>query len=262
MSCVTPSRSSPANMFDMLKRQMAGDGCARAICGQSCEDAKGQNPLPRASFWISVVFLTIFSAIHVSAAPTPQEVKAQLAITDTSLGIQSSFPGPKAAPAEQKFVLSERFADAFLWTAIILGGGALAFVLRDILPGGYARRAAWQVLDDADAAAAVASRDDVASTADDLARLGRFNEAVHLLLLTSLADLRRKLDTTFADSLTSREILRHVTLSDDGKVAFAALVGRVEPLHFGDRVADAADYAACRNSFDHLTAALAAGSKP
>ncbi len=48
----------------------------------------------------------------------------------------------------------------------------------------------------------------VLGAADELAAEGRFVEAMHVLLLQALADMRRRLDEQFADSLTSREILR------------------------------------------------------
>ena len=96
--------------------------------------------------------------------------------------------------------------------------------------------------------------------ADDLAGQGRFVEAMHLLLLQTLADLRQRLGVEFADSLTSREILRHTQLSDPNWILLQDIVARVEWCHFGGYPAALADYVACRQSFDALLASVHAGN--
>jgi hypothetical protein len=77
-----------------------------------------------------------------------------------------------------------------------------------------------------------------------------------VLLLQGLADIRQGLDEQFADSLTSREILRHTKLSDTGRAALRDIVSRVEWTYFGDHPAALADYEACRASFNALVQAL------
>jgi hypothetical protein len=94
--------------------------------------------------------------------------------------------------------------------------------------------------------------------ADDLARQGRYSEAMHLLLLKSLNELRRNLGINFAASLTSREILRRVQLSDLGRRALAAIIQSVERIYFGGQEAGQADYSECRQHFDVLRHSLAA----
>ncbi len=64
--------------------------------------------------------------------------------------------------------------------------------------------------------------------ADELAAAGRFVEAMHVLLLQGLAEIRQRLDEQFADSLTSREILRSTRLSDAGRSSLRDIVARVE----------------------------------
>jgi hypothetical protein len=95
------------------------------------------------------------------------------------------------------------------------------------------------------------------AAADDLARQGRFVEAMHILLLQSLADIRRRLGIEFADSLTSREILRGTRLPQQGRASLRAIVAAVEWTHFGGYPAALADYDACRRSFEELHQALA-----
>ncbi len=104
--------------------------------------------------------------------------------------------------------------------------------------------------------AAVRPAADVMIAADELARQGRFVEAIHTLLLQGLADIRQRLDEQFADSLTSREILRSARLPDRGRAPLRDLIARVEWTYFGEHPAGAADYAACRASFGELAQAL------
>jgi hypothetical protein len=92
--------------------------------------------------------------------------------------------------------------------------------------------------------------------ADELAQQGRFVDAMHVLLLQGLADIRRHLDEQFADSLTSREILRSTKLSDQGRVSLRDIISRVEWTYFGEHPAGSSDYAACRDSFNALARAL------
>jgi len=92
--------------------------------------------------------------------------------------------------------------------------------------------------------------------ADDLAARGNFAEAMHVLLLRSVDELRRYLSVSIAASLTSREILRHISLPQEGSFAFADIIDRVEISYFGAHHPCADDYKACRSSFDALTGVL------
>jgi hypothetical protein len=96
----------------------------------------------------------------------------------------------------------------------------------------------------------------VLAAADELAREGRYAEAMHVLLLRGLADIRARLDEPFADSLTSREILRSTRLPERARDSLRDVVGRVEWTYFGEYPAGQEDYAACRVSFNALEQAL------
>ena len=100
----------------------------------------------------------------------------------------------------------------------------------------------------------------VLGAADELAADGRFVEAMHVLLLQGLADIRRDLDEQFADSLTSREILRSTRLSDAGRGSLREIINRVEWTYFGEHPAALPDYVACRASFNALAQALHGGA--
>jgi Domain of unknown function (DUF4129) len=145
-----------------------------------------------------------------------------------------------------------------LWGALILAGGLLLyFFVKEALPGIFPEgRGGWQESGGDPAAAAQQAQAAAASSAEALARDGRFAEAMHVLLLYSLAELRRRLQVHFADSLTSREILRQARISEAGRASLGDIVARVERSHFGDQAAGPADYRLCRDSFDRLAAAL------
>jgi hypothetical protein len=134
----------------------------------------------------------------------------------------------------------------------------LIYVLRDAIPGlGRGRPDDWSY----DGAGpglgdGMRSASESLASADALAALGRFAEAMHVLLLYSLTEIRRRLRVEFADSLTSREIVRSARLPDAGKAALTGIVARVEAVYFGDHPADRADYESCRNGFVALQSVL------
>ena len=98
-------------------------------------------------------------------------------------------------------------------------------------------------------AAAEAIIDRPLEDADELARRGRFAEAIHTLLLRTLQELVRSAAVRVAPAMTSREILARVPLLADARSALADLITAVEITHFGDEPANAADYDRCRQQF-------------
>ena len=91
-----------------------------------------------------------------------------------------------------------------------------------------------------------------AAMADDMAAAGDFAGAMHLILIESVGELRRRLAVPIAASLTSREILERAPLSGEERAALARIVSGVEISYFGTYQPGAAEYAACRGSFESL----------
>ena len=109
---------------------------------------------------------------------------------------------------------------------------------------------------------AAAMRMETASAeADDLAGAGSFAEAIHVLLLRSVSEMRRRLNNPIAESLTSREILRITGLSPEMRDSFAAIVGSVEISRFGSHQPGEEEYAKCRGNFDALAELLRQGRR-
>ena len=93
--------------------------------------------------------------------------------------------------------------------------------------------------------------------ADELAAQGHFVEAMHVLLLQALAEIRARSQRTVCRiRSTSREILRSKHLSDDLRRPLRDVVNRVEWSYFGDHPAEQNDYLACRSSFAALARVL------
>jgi hypothetical protein len=147
-----------------------------------------------------------------------------------------------------------------VWLLLACGAAFVLYSMRDLLT--FRRRPAddWSEAGADGLAGGPRSDAHALVAADDLARQGRFVEAMHTLLLQGLADIRRRLGIEFADSLTSREILRGTRLPPQGRDSLRAIVAAVEWTYFGGHPAALADYNACRRSFEELRQALA--SKP
>lgn len=95
--------------------------------------------------------------------------------------------------------------------------------------------------------------------ADELARQGRFGEAIHVLLLRTLQELARRLPERLPSSLTSREIVSRVRMPDEARNALSVLVGAVEVSHFGAATPGSAEFQQCRHHFQTFAEAYLRG---
>jgi hypothetical protein len=219
---------------------------------------------------ITLAMIASATAIPAFAAPDPA-VTAQDVTRD--LGLQPDLPGNKneVITPETKAKQAERphsdvgefmagdFVRFLLYGALLVGVVFAIWTMRDRLPVLGRRRLvakeqAVQAVQDAAVERMVVAQ----MEADELARQGRIAEAMHALLLRSLIEVRRRLNVSFADSLTSREILKALSLPEVGKLSLADIIRRVEVVYFGEHPANEQDYAACRNSYERLTQAMQA----
>jgi hypothetical protein len=180
----------------------------------------------------------------------------------SALDLQTAFPNPAVASDPGSWTIGDDFVRVLLWIAVAVGAVVIALYLRDILPGGgFARRKKWDADDSDPGQAGAGAEAEARINADELARLGRFVEAMHVLLLQALADMHRRLDETIVDSLTSREILRRAKVSPVAKSALQEIIGAVERAYFGDHPAGESDYLSCRTNFVAFVGALRAGAR-
>jgi hypothetical protein len=100
---------------------------------------------------------------------------------------------------------------------------------------------------------------DILAEADRLAGAGDFADALHLILLYCVAELRRRRGLGVPAALTSREILRLSALPEAPRAALAVIVAAVELSHFGGRAVDAGTYRSCRRRCEEVLFGGAAG---
>lgn len=164
---------------------------------------------------------------------------------------------PVSAPSE--------ISAAIIW--IVLGGILLFVVV--LVAGQTSRHLRKRKLGapkgktsdvDLDAVSALDAErlDETLRAAMELARQGRFEEAVHLLLAGAIADLQRGAGLATEVALTSRELLEQASLRPEPKAAFRELVFAVEVSLFGGLAVGPDDFARCADSFRTLRQAVAA----
>ena len=147
-----------------------------------------------------------------------------------------------------------------IYVAAAIAVAIIAYIVLEMIPGRRARNDEdWATTGDG-FPGATAPAEITLAQADDLAARGFFVEAMHLLLLHSLAEIRRRLRLEFADSLTSREILRRARLPEEVTGALRSIVTRVELSYFGGYPAAQPDYESCRAGFEALSSVLAKGN--
>lgn len=212
-------------------------------------------------FFLALAFAA-FPAWGGEPLPLPEAQRAALAAA-RSQGIQTELPDPKA-PRKQKPVpppeARPKFSpEAFrytLWVCVIL---IAVIILMNIKGNVWSNSRSRRLrLEEEDTAPETTARrmSEAREAADGIAGSGGFAEAMHMLLLQSVNELRRRLDVMFADSLTSREILRSIQVPSEARAAFADIISRVERSYFGAREPDKDAYEACKRSYEILTNSL------
>lgn len=196
----------------------------------------------------------------------PTDAPQAFSVAARSLGLQTDLPGPdpsdktKNREISEPWRLPEDTARILLWAAVLVLMGVALMTLKNSLWSRSRSRPLGGEYSPETAPKATAARMDTAQVeADDLARTGNFAEAMHVLLLQSVSELRRRVDAPIAASLTSREILARTGLPPAAGSAFADIIGRVEVSWFGAHEPGEEDYRACRRSFETLSAVLARG---
>jgi hypothetical protein len=196
------------------------------------------------------------------AAQTPGDIAHAARGLPGSLDLQTEFPSLKPEEVDEAGYLNVGVARVLLWTAVIAGAGVLAYFAYNVLPVfGVARPPRWDNSADSTDVAARSIDAAARTAADEFAAQGRFVEAMHVLLLQGLDEMRLHCDLRFADSLTSREIVSRANVPVGAKVALREIIQCVEGAYFGDHPVGRNDYDACRRTFVALTSVLQAGGR-
>jgi hypothetical protein len=231
-----------------------------AAFATGCLTCAGRLMRPATAVAVTAIFLSMFSPLS-AAPPDIARVAGDL---PRSLDLQTELPlrdpvDPSSANSRSFYGSDTNFV---FWIVVIIGAGVLAYCMYEILPAVGGRRAQWDQLggDGGNGPAGRGSDDPVRAAADELAQQGRFVEAMHVLLLQGLDEMRMRLDLRFADSLTSREIVSRANAPAGAKTALRDMIAWVERAYFGDHPVDRSDYDACRRSYVALDGILRAGS--
>lgn len=224
-----------------------------AVCTAAVRRAVIAVGVPAASVAVAGTSLAgVAAGGHGSADP-----QALAAEAIRRLGLQTELPRG-SEPSDLSLALSGLAFWVVVIAGLVLALGLLLYLVRDMIPiPRRGSRGAWADPEDRRTATGGSRAPELAlGAADELAASGRFVDAMHVLLLQALAEIRRRLDDPFADSMTSREILRSLALSDELRRPLREVVDRVEWSYFGEHPAGREDYAACRGSFGALAQAL------
>ena len=134
------------------------------------------------------------------------------------------------------------------WGGVVVGAALIIWMaVRDVgVPGSRRRRPATPIVDwQPDRAAALSLLDQ----ADQLAREGRYGEAIHLLLFRSIEELAAKRPGAAPAAYTSRDIVRAAPMPEEARQAFARIAEAVERSFFGGRDADGEAFSRCRSDY-------------
>jgi hypothetical protein len=192
---------------------------------------------------------------------SPDDIAKALEDSIRALGLQTDLGTPEVDKPQTTRISPIRIPQEALWLALILAVALLLYALRDELMNLVRRTdTGWEAPAAGAGEVKIGSETDALAAADRLSREGNFVEAMHVLLLHSLAEIRRQLGEKFDDSLTSREIVRIARLTVAARGALREIVAAVERTYFGPYPAAAGDYAACRQNFETLAQALRGGA--
>jgi hypothetical protein len=204
-------------------------------------------------------FLIVAAVAVLSGGPlwAQSDDAVEKATKDTLRQIDLQLELPRGV---EPFRANLQLPQEVVWVALVCAAALILYSFRDLIPF-WRQQAAngWDTQTAESGEALFEQSPQALRAADELGREGRFVEAMHMLLIQSLADIRQYLGEQFADSLTSREILRGVRLPVEGRASLHDIVLGVELTYFGGRPATAADYTACRHSFESLRQALRGG---
>lgn len=222
----------------------------------------GAGVLKRTVRTAAAALAMLASAVPTALAQTAEQIERAAAETIAELGLQTALPGdPKIEPRWTLDLPYINFSTWMLWAGLIIALACVLYAFRDELPVlGFSRSRRWKEAQRSGGLGPDEAARQTGIAPEQLAAEGRHVEAMHALLLRAIAEIRQRRGEQFADSLTSREILRSARLPDAGRASLRDLIARVELSYFGAYPAGQQDYAACRSSFEALMRSLGEGA--
>lgn len=208
--------------------------------------------------WI-VLAVAVALAGAASAAPAgDQKVRDAVSSVYAWAGYQRELPGeqepPRPQPPPRVWPIDiGPFVNYLLIGGLVL---VLVFVALRLLSGEWSlsRRGAEPAAPEQQTPG-TARREQLRQrlqSADREAVSGDWASAIHILLLTSIDLLRRRVGQDVPDAMTARELVGEARLPAESRADFAALVAAAELCHFGGRAADKSLYERCRTHYERL----------
>jgi len=205
--------------------------------------------------WLLAAAIAVTLVAGFGVAQTTSQLRQSALDTIRRLDLQPELPRDPE-PAETPPFADVQLPPELLWLPVIGGTAVLVYHFGTLLRfRRIGARASWDETSPIYQTSANSPTDSLAA-ATELARQGRFGEAMHLILLQALIAVRQAPGEEIADSLTSREILRNSRLSNPARAALREIVARVERSHFGHYPASPDDYAACRDALSEFMRTL------
>lgn len=202
------------------------------------------------------------AAIDVAMAQTaPTAVREAIEKVYESGRYQSDMPQERPLPDFKPLKLPDAVKEIlriFFITLLVVASLLLLFFLANAFPSLRARLRRRTIDDNEAAVGALATDADrerlnsALAEADGLASREAYGEALHLLLLYCLNELRRRFGFGLPASLTSREILGLSVLPELRRHGLSAIVSAVEISYFGGRPVDGATYRRCRQKCEDV----------
>src|SRR5262245_28868372 len=193
------------------------------------------------------------------AAPSPtdaSQVRAEIDRVYDWAGYQRDLPTekPRRPPPSRPLLSIDlgSLTDILLFGLVVIAVVAVALWLRSsgwnpLTSGGPAAPP-----DEATATVATAPSKTRLREADQSAGSGDWANAIHILLLTSIELLRRRLGQDVPPAMTARARVGRAQVAEQARADFAALVRAAELCHFGGRPADRSLYERCRLHYERL----------
>lgn len=211
------------------------------------------------AFGLVALLAMLATPCAIMAAPSPTDpaaVREQVGKVYDWAGYQRELPDAPVRPAPRE--LEPLSLDLRSIVSALLIGGLVVVVIVVAMwlrAGGWAWPSASNAARPEEAAASGAQRDHLKARLDDADRSavsGDWSSAIHVLLLTSIDLLRRRVGQEVPVAMTARELVGRARVPEQTREDFAALVAAVELCHFGGRPADRPLYERCREHYERL----------
>jgi hypothetical protein len=246
-------RAIARSVSDALSQGSRAALLALAVIGWLAMPAMAQSTTPEA---VGGAVEDVYDdADYQTELPTPAEVANAVEHAYDTRDYQTEMPQEQPVqvfePLKIPDIVKKILYIVFI-TLLVVGGLLLLFFLVNALPAireRLKRRAAGNDQIGATPIASDADRERLETAlgeADRLARQGAYGEALHLLLLYCLNEMRRRFGLGLPPSLTSREILGLSVLPEIRRLGLSVIVSAVEVSHFGGRPVDETTYHLCR----------------